>query len=253
MNHALKKSISLMIVNGQRLELPKEVLANYAEVKRTLTKAGGKYKKNGFEFNCPAEQIKQRLVGGEKIDDKKKFQFFESTDALADDLIEKADIKPEHAVCEPSAGRARIAERIRRIVGDEKCTVVELMPENAQYLRDKGYDVTEADFLTTSAESLGTFDRIIANPPFSKNQDIDHVQHMYRLLKANGRLVSVMSPSWTFGSVAKQVRFREWLERVNAQVTELPEGTFKESGTNVGAVVVVIDKRSNEDSPAVAA
>jgi 16S rRNA G1207 methylase RsmC len=35
------------------------------------------------------------------------------------------------------------------------------------------------DFLDYNDE---TFDKIIANPPFSKSQDVKHILHMYELL-----------------------------------------------------------------------
>lgn len=243
MSEALVASVSKMMVNGTRLELPQdEFLSNYAEVKKALTKAGGKYKRNGFEFGKPAEEIKTRLIGGEKIDDKKKYQFFETPEAIADQLIELADIDPHHEVLEPSAGLGRIADRARVIVGEDRCKVVEMMPGNASELRAKGYEVHEGDFLSVTGQ---TFDRIVANPPFTNNQDVDHVRHMYSLLKPGGRLVSVMSPSWTFGSSKKQREFRAWLESLDAQVSEIEEGSFKESGTGVRTVVVVINKASD--------
>jgi 16S rRNA G1207 methylase RsmC len=30
--------------------------------------------------------------------------------------------------------------------------------------------------------SMDTFDKIVANPPFSKSQDVKHILHMYELL-----------------------------------------------------------------------
>ena len=38
-------SLRKMSINGNRLELPSEQLANYADVKKALQKAGGKYVK----------------------------------------------------------------------------------------------------------------------------------------------------------------------------------------------------------------
>jgi hypothetical protein len=242
MNEALQASIEKMIVNGTRLELPQdEFFKNYAEVKKTLTKAGGKYKKNGFDFPSCAQAIKDRLLGGESIDDKKKFQFFETPEDIVDQLISLAGIDESHEVLEPSAGLGRIADKVRDIVGEYRCRVVEIMPSNAAALRAKGYDVHEGDFLAVTGQS---FDRIVANPPFTKSQDVDHVLHMYSLLKPGGRLVSVMSPSWTFGEAKKQREFRAWLDSVGGEIHELEEGSFKKSGTSVRTVVVVVDNQS---------
>jgi len=76
----------------------------------------------------------------------------------------------------------------------------------------------------------------------TKNQDIDHIKQMYGFLKEGGRMVSVASRSWMTGSQKKQVAFREWLDEVDAGIYELEGGEFKESGTSIAAVVIVIDK-----------
>lgn len=237
MQSELLESIGKMIVNGNRLELPKdEQFSNYAAVKKCLLTAGGKYKKCGFEFSDNAEDVKSRLLGGEAINDKKKFQFFATPIGLAENLVLIADIKPEHAVLEPSAGQGAISNLVRD--AGAECVVVELMPENAKALTRQGYEVNEGCFLKLSSDEIGLFDRIVANPPFTKNQDIDHIRHMFSLLKPGGKLVSIASKSWTFGSQKKQVAFREWLSEIGANITELSRDTFKESGTSVGSVII---------------
>jgi ParB/RepB/Spo0J family partition protein len=239
MKKELIESISKMIVIGKRLELPQdEHFDNYAQVKKCLLLAGGKYKKCGFEFVENAQEIKDRLIGGEAIDDKKKFQFFATPDALARRLVDMADVTDNCRVLEPSAGQGAISNLVRDLT--DECIVVELMPQNAKALRRQEYDVKECDFLTLKIADIGMFDRIIANPPFTKNQDIDHIIHMMTLLKPGGKLVSVASQSWTFGSQKKQLAFRDWLDVLNAKITELDAGEFKTSGTNISAVIVEI-------------
>jgi hypothetical protein len=51
-----------------------------------------------------------------------------------------------------------------------------------------------------------------------------------------------MSNSWRKGSQKKQEEFRQWLEDINAEVEEIEAGAFKESGTNISACIVIIDK-----------
>lgn len=241
MDNDLVESISKMAVNGNRLELPQdEHFSNYPLVKKTLVKAGGKYKKGGFVFDGkdPGE-VKQKLCGGEVINDKKEFQFFATPHKLAYRLVEMAEVTPSHKWLEPSAGRGAISDILREI--SEDGTVVELMPENAQILKDKGYkNSIYGDFL--SQKGISGFDRIVANPPFTKNQDIDHIKHMYMLLADGGVLVSVSSLSWKLGSQSKQIEFSTWLDEIGAEVEELPRGTFKESGTQVGALIIKITK-----------
>lgn len=234
----LLDSIEKMTVKGNRLELPKdEQFSNYPAVKKCLLTAGGKYGKCGFTFNEDAQSVKDRLLGGELIDDKKKFQFFATPDPLAQQLVEMAEVTEVCRVLEPSAGQGAIANKI-----PGGCVTVELMEQNITALKRQGYPVIEGDFLQKTVDELGVFDKVIANPPFTKNQDIEHVMHMYLFLKPGGRLVSVASTSWLNGSQKKQVAFREWLSGVGAEVANVDAGAFKSSGTSVATVIIMIDK-----------
>ena len=91
-------------------------------------------------------------------------------------------------------------------------------------------------------EHKGSYDRIIANPPFSKQQDIDHIMHMHSLLKPGGILVSVVSESPFFRINKKSVAFREFLEANNAEIIPLDTGAFKESGTMVKTRIIKMEK-----------
>ena len=122
-----------MIVNGNRLELPTdEQFANYPAVKKALTLAGGKYKKCGFLFTDDAQNVKDRLVGGEAINDKKKFQFFPTPKAVVDLIIKRACITCDMTVLEPSAGQGAIVDAIAEI--GAHTSMIELMPENIKVL-----------------------------------------------------------------------------------------------------------------------
>ncbi len=96
--------------------------------------------------------------------------------------------------------------------------------------------VVQQDFLTE--EPSRSYDRVAMNPPFAKQADIAHVMHAAKFLKPGGRLVSVMSPAWqTHGTKVAQ-DFRAFLSSLNAVVVDLPDGSFKDSGTGVNAVIV---------------
>jgi hypothetical protein len=245
MTSELTSSLSKMIVNGNRLELPKdEQFTNYPTVKKALLMAGGKYLKCGFLFNDNAQAIKDRLVGGEAINDKKKFQFFSTPSHVIDLIINKADIDSHMSVLEPSAGQGAIVDAI--IEAGAHPSMIELMPENIKVLNRKySMDLSPIDFLTINPADHIKYERIVANPPFTKNQDVDHVLHMYKFLEQDGLLVSVMGKSWINGSQKKQLAFKEWLVSVNATVTDIDAGAFKESGTNIATVLVEIRKTTD--------
>ena len=239
---ALIESIKKMSPNGHRLELPThEQLTNYAEVKKALQLAGGKYSRCGFTFADLAQTVKDRLTSGEAVNDKKKFQFFPTPPKVVDMLIASADIRKGMLVLEPSAGQGAIVDAI--IEKDACAMMIEFMPENVKVLNRK-YEtgVQATDFLSMNPEDSPKYDRIVANPPFTRNQDVDHVKHMYRFLALDGILVSIMGTSWIRGSQKKQIIFRDWLDGIGAEIEDIPAGMFKESGTNIATVMVKIRK-----------
>lgn len=242
--------LSRCTVEGNTIKLPGEQLerADYMAVKKQLELIGGKWKGGkvqGFVFGFDPTDLLQQQANGEGRNLKKEYQFFGTPADLADRMVELADIQMEDEVCEPSAGQGAIVQAIHRATNEARTVWgFELMPIN-QTIVDKivGFRRLGADFLT---ECITPFDKFIANPPFTKNQDIDHIRKMYECLNPGGRIVTIASRSWTFGNQSKQVLFRDWLDNCGASVEELPTGTFSESGTEVGAMLLVIDKRSHE-------
>ncbi|RZJ87444.1 MAG: class I SAM-dependent methyltransferase [Chryseobacterium sp.] len=214
----------------------------YTEVKNKLELIGGKWKGNkvmGFVFNEDPTDLLDQIANGETRNLKKEFQFFATPDHLADRLVSLADIQAGQSIHEPSAGQGAIVKAIHR-AGFYNVTAHEAMPVNQIFLKKiEGCELLGADFLEECSKS---FDRIIANPPFSKNQDITHVQKMYSVLNHGGRLVSIMSKHWQHATNKKETAFRGWLDEVGAEVHEIDAGEFKESGTSIATVIVVIDK-----------
>ena len=242
----LAESLRKCKVEGNVLYLPsiKEgALKNYNEVKSSLLKAGAKYKSNSFVFPNDAQPYIDKLTGGEKINIKKEFQFFGTSASLADEVVKEADIKKTHKVLEPSAGQGAIVEAITRKVPTLIVDVCELMDINRNVLKqNSNIQFVGEDFLQIPSKYVGYYDRIIANPPFNKNQDIDHIRKMYECLKVKGRLVSIASKHWQTSTNKKETEFREWLKAVGAKISEVDAGRFKESGTNIATCIIVINK-----------
>lgn len=243
----LEKSISTMIVDGNNLRLPEGTMTNYPAVKKALVTAGGKYQRGGFfTFKEDVAVIQGRLCGGEVIDDVKKFQYYPTPAPLAQELVEQVHISYDHTCLEPSAGQGAIAQFMHCY----SLWLVEIMPQNIPVLRRTQFPAThthiiERDFLTVEGWvpnlDNNMFDRIVANPPFTKNQDIKHVLHMVKMLKFEGRMVSVMSNSWRHGSQKLQKQFRDFIELSGSEVVDIPAGTFKESGTGIASCYVIIN------------
>ncbi len=235
-------------VEGLVIKLPEQQLERktYQEVAKSLQLIGGKWtggKTSGFVFKEDPTDLLDQIRSGDKVNLKKEFQFFETPSSLADRLVELACIEEDHHVLEPSAGQGSIVKAVNRKFPNKSVHVYELMPLNASILNKiKTVRFCGNCFLTQKLESVGLFDRIIANPPFSKNQDIDHIREMYNQLKKGGRIVSIASKHWQFAQGKKEQNFRTWLDSVQATVKEVDSGEFKQSGTTIATVIIIIDK-----------
>lgn len=233
-------------VEDHVLKLPNIQLErkDYVSVKKILEGKGGKWKGGkvqGFVFETEAEKVLASIISGDLKNNKKVFQFFATPADVADKLAERlGDLEPSHRIIEPSAGTGALVEAVHRRQPNVVVDCYELMPENREALEKiGGVRVLGDDFLTSE---IGEYDKIIANPPFTKNQDITHVMRMWEHLAPEGQMAVIMSPHWTFASDKQSKAFRDFLQTVEHNVTHLPKGTFKKSGTDVETTMLVLWK-----------
>jgi len=129
---------------------------------------------------------------------KKRFQYYPTPKEVAEYLVELADIQEWDTILEPSAGQWAIAKYFPK---ENNISLVELNKDNYKILKENinfTDNINNEDFLEYKSTS---FDKIIANPPFSKSQDVKHILHMYNLLKKWWRIVSIASSG---------VKYRTW-------------------------------------------
>lgn len=222
---------------------------SYATVKQWVEEAGGKWtggKVQGFTFDFDATRVASILMQGKRCNLQQDFQFFATPPEVADWLVSLAgDFSPDCKVLEPSAGTGAIIDAIHRVHPDVVVDCYELMPENKEKLSKLDHIRLLGDDFT-QAEHPSEYDLIVANPPFSKNQDIRHVMQMYHDLKPGGTVAAITSRHWQQASEKVCKDFRAFLEEVSAQVYEIEEGAFKKSGTGVGTIAIVINKRDGK-------
>ncbi len=238
----LQRTLRACDVSTNVVKLPSQLTPElYKEVKKTLEKIGGKWSTpfQGFEFKHDARPLVEQLVAGEKINLKQDYQFFATPQHIVDRMIELADIQLTDRVLEPSAGQGAIVDSLKGM-----CTSVDLcefMPQNREILEEKGYDIFCNDFLDLSIGNK--YNKIIANPPFSKDQDCKHVLKMYEHLVSGGTLVAVMSKAWMRENKNKvQQEFAYLVNKKGNTLTTIESGEFKQSGTSVATALVVIKK-----------
>jgi phospholipid N-methyltransferase len=167
-------------------------------------------------------------------------------------MVFYADIKQGESILEPSAGQGAIIDEIIKLMHDDNnLFYVEQMNTNLSIIYKKYGHIKNVfdmhplndDFLLLSAKC---FDKIIANPPFNKNQDIDHIYKMYECLNPGGRIVTIASKHWLLSSNKKEKAFKEWLyNTVESDVNTIDAGTFSESGTKIETCLIIIDKPLN--------
>lgn len=232
-------------IEGLTIKLPDVQIdkKTFAQVKKALTNIGGAWKGGkifGFVFEEDPTDLLSDIASGKKRNIKQEFQFFGTSPELSDDVVDLAGIEEHHKICEPSAGDGAIVKAVNRLYPKMKVSCVELMPLNRKKLEAiPTVELIGDDFLQLKRKR---FDRIVANPPFSKNQDIDHVMKMYECLKKGGRLVSITSIHYINSNGKKETKFKKWLEEVGAILLRNEGGAFKESGTNIETATLVINK-----------
>ena len=172
--------------------------------------------------------------------------FHNSPNAVVEEVIGYADIEPGMRVLEPSAGVGHIADAVADIVGKDGVDTVEMGFELRKMLEGKGYKPESGDFLEYDPGGE-IYDRVVMNPPFSKDQDIDHILHAYSMLKPGGKLVAVTSSMAGDRSNKKNQAFRTFMDEHAADEISLPEGSFKDAinPTGVNTKIIVIDKPSS--------
>lgn len=217
----------------------------YTRTNKVLEAAGGKWNRKAqahiFETEA-TERIEQIILTGDVVVPKDDFEFFPTPDNVARHVIHFADIQDGMMVLEPSAGRGALALAAKDAAANVIVDMYELMPANNGYLHTLNISLSgvaaPTDFLTVEPNPI--YDRIVMNPPFSRQADIKHVNHALKFLKPGGKLVSVMASSVTFRSNKLTEDFRETVKSKGGWIEELPEGSFKSSGTMVNTVIVVI-------------
>lgn len=197
----------------------------------------------------------------------KRFGFFPTPDETADRVIDDVPLSgyrqregkdDVHAltILEPSAGTGQLARRCLQHVNEGQwddnlhrrrqsiirhhVDCVEIQQEMAGQLEREGVyrRVYAMDFLKLRPDPSRLYDRIVMNPPFDMERDIDHVMHATKFLKPDGFLISIMSAGVEWRETRKATAFRKFIEAKGGRFTELPAGSFASCGTYVNTSTV---------------
>lgn len=218
----------------------------YERVNKVLEALGGTWSKKlkGHAFaDDPRDALDGVILSGEVARARDVLGWFPTPLELVKQLFELADGQPGMTLLEPSAGEGAIVGSA--VVRGYKVTALEIDPgRHSTLTRRYGADIASrlGDFLRYDADER--FDRVVMNPPFARQQDIEHVTAAFRLLAPGGRLIAVMSAGVAFRQDRKAVAFRELVASNEGRILDNDEGAFKESGTSVRTVTVVMNRRA---------
>jgi predicted RNA methylase len=224
-------------VEGQIVFLPDIRLdpAQYTRVNKVLEAIGGKWnrKAKGHVFAADLTEALDDALSTGQVECPNGLEFFRTPDPLVKRVIALANIQPGADVLEPSAGDGALA--LAAVEAGARVDAVEIDHLRVQRLMSHGaFTVYQDDFLTLPP--IRCYDRVVMNPPFSKQRDIDHVNHALKFLRPGGRLVAIMSAGVASRENRKTVEFRERVSSIEAN----PDKAFAASGTHVSTVTVVL-------------
>lgn len=244
--------LSRVTIEGNLVRLPEQLERTlYVEVNKVLANMGGKWtsgKTKAHVFQEDPTLAIDQVVRLGVITELRKNGFFPTPAEIADQMVTRAMIEEGQHVLEPSCGDGQLVDAILRRHDRHKVRVfgIEKNPELIAKCRAKTYEVCEFDFLQLQTIGLGV-DRVVMNPPFELLQDCKHLIHAWRAhLKPGGRLVAIMSPAVQYHTQHLARWTLELIEEFGT-IHEIPEGAFKESGTMIRTIMVVMQKPEGRD------
>lgn len=222
----------------------------YVQVANVLVALGGKWSRTQGAHVFPAppgEAIDAAIASGAVRPIRNELGFFPTPAPLAAELVAAAGVRPGSYALEPSAGTGSIVKAL--LDAGAHVTAVEYdrpmrlaLPER---VRSPSLTVSPfPDFMTADFRGM-EFDFIVMNPPFTKSGQGDHIDHFRRaleLLVPGGVLIAVMPSSISFRQDKRHRDFRDQLTRLSAKIAPLPDGSFKEAGTNVHTITIQVTR-----------
>ncbi|MBK1902266.1 MULTISPECIES: DUF4942 domain-containing protein [Burkholderia] len=180
-------------------------------------------RRHWVNFAYPPETVLRAIVATGCLPDQATFQFHQTSERLAKDAVEWAEVGDSDRVLEPSAGQGAIAAHLPAA----RLQCVELSSLHCAVLRARGFTADEGDFIAWSdaaAQRGRLFDVVVKNPPFSDGRAQLHVERAYRLLAPAGRLVAVVPGS---------LNGRQFLSGVEIEYSRAYESEFETASVSV--------------------
>lgn len=223
--------------------IPQLSQKDYAQVKTLLNRIGGVWNKQNQNFDfkkCPQSLIDRLLsVGSRRLN---QFHFYPTPEEVFEYFKVHTPLKYFGAArqsvrtLEPSCGEGSLIRQLLKFGEEEGRNFIvegyDIDPLNVIFCQESGLNVTQADFL--KVVPTNTFEMVVMNPPFMKDEFIKHIKHAQKFLTTDGILISVVPTKWISDHIDHESR--HWLfEQAQIESSgDLDSGNFYEPGTFKG-------------------
>lgn len=175
--------------------------------------------------DCPEARPSRQRTG---TDVTKDLQYYPTPIAVVDRVVADLCGLKDRRVLEPSCGCGRFMDALRK--AGAEVIGCEIDPGRAAICEAKGHRVIRMNFLETVP--TGDFDKVVMNPPFYGRTYAKHLRHALKFLKPGGILTAILPISARYDHGE--------LDAFNPRWSDLPVGSFSESGTNINTTVATI-------------
>ena len=168
--------------------MDKHVLQKVAKVLKSI--GGVELPRHEFEFDYDITDVLNEICITGCVPDHVSHQFYETPDAVAQEMASMVGQLSGSRILEPSAGQGSIAQYLK---GDVTC--VEVSKLHCKILESKGFKVINQDFINWGDNQPMQFDAIVMNPPFSQGRATIHFETALNMLDRGGVLVGLATQS----------------------------------------------------------
>ena len=241
--------LSVLQLDGKRVKLPEGVQfekETFSLMKQIFEKATGRFKDCYFEFDSEVEarEMFERLLAGDDINVKKSLQYYPTTEEAAAEFLAGVDLSGK-VVFEPNGGEGFLVRKAYAL-GASHVKSAEIYTKFHPALRDAGAEIIGEDLLSVTADDIADVDAVLMNPPFTGGLDVKHVMHVLDIIQGRVDVYAIMSAAVKHSPHKCYVQFREYLNSIGVEPTEIMAGAFKDSGTNVSTVHVRIPAKARQ-------
>lgn len=140
-----------------------------------------------FDYD-PTDALNSIRFNG-TLPDKQSHQYYNTPEEIREYAQSMLALDAGEILLEPSAGQGHLLEGLEH----DNVYCVELSKLHCEILSAKGYSqLLKCDFIDYAQRTDFKCDAVLMNPPYTKNQALNHVKAAYSMLNDGGQLVAVL-------------------------------------------------------------